>query len=36
MVIRIELRIFKTDILAIGNEAWDDYRISKVYSRSQR
>ena len=36
MVIRIELRISKQTVLAIGNEACVDYRISTtVQSRSQ-
>ena len=34
MVIRIELRIFETDSISAGNEAWDDYKLSKVQSRS--
>ena len=38
MVIRIEVKIFEKNkpVLAIGTEAWDDHRIFKVQSRSQR
>ena len=36
MVNRIQLRIFETaNTSYIGNEEWDDYRISKVQCRSQ-
>ena len=35
MVISIELKIFIQTVLEIEDKAWDDYRISKVQSRSQ-
>ena len=35
VIIMASHRFLNQTVLAIGNEGWDDYRISKVQSRSQ-